>query len=71
MVVKLLQELPLHVNVPATLKEKGRVLDNFYIPTRYPNGHPEGPLGEIVVRIRVNCTRKKGGLEVQDEQKGC
>ena len=22
--------------------EKGRVLDNFYIPTRYPNGHSEG-----------------------------
>ncbi len=22
--------------------EKGRVLDNFYIPTRYANGHPEG-----------------------------
>ena len=41
-VAKLLQELPLNVVVPATLKEKGRVLDNFYIPTRYPNGHPEG-----------------------------
>jgi HEPN domain-containing protein len=24
------------------LIEKGRVLDNFYIPTRYPNSHPEG-----------------------------
>ncbi len=24
------------------LIEKGRVLDNFYIPTRYPNGHPAG-----------------------------
>ena len=22
--------------------EKGRVLDNFYIPPRYPNSHPEG-----------------------------
>jgi HEPN domain-containing protein len=21
----------------------GKVLDNFYIPTRYPNGHPDGP----------------------------
>ena len=22
--------------------EKGRVLDNFYIPARYPDSHPEG-----------------------------
>ncbi len=22
--------------------EKGQVLDNFYIPSRYPNSHPEG-----------------------------
>jgi HEPN domain-containing protein len=22
--------------------ERGRVLDNYYLPTRYPNGHPEG-----------------------------
>jgi HEPN domain-containing protein len=28
--------------VPPELVEKGRVLDNFYVPTRYPNGHPEG-----------------------------
>lgn len=24
------------------LIEKARVLDNFYIPPRYPNSHPEG-----------------------------
>ena len=24
------------------LVEKAKVLDNFYVPTRYPNGHPEG-----------------------------
>ncbi len=28
--------------VEPDLIEKGKVLDNFYIPTRYPNGHPEG-----------------------------
>ena len=28
--------------VPHDLIEKGRVLDNFYIPTRYANGHPSG-----------------------------
>jgi HEPN domain-containing protein len=39
-VARLLAELPLEVQ--AELVERGRVLDNFYVPTRYPNGHPEG-----------------------------
>lgn len=39
-VAKLLSELP--VLVPAELVEKGKVLDNFYVPARYPNGHVEG-----------------------------
>ena len=41
-VAKLLRELPEAVRVPEELIEKGRVLDNFYIPPRYPNSHPEG-----------------------------
>jgi len=40
-IARLLQELTLEV--PEALVEKGKVLDNFYIPTRYANGHPEGP----------------------------
>ena len=40
-VARLLQDLP--IEVPEDLIEKGKVLDNFYIPTRYANGHPEGP----------------------------
>lgn len=39
-VARLLKELP--VDVPQELIEKGKVLDSFYIPTRYANGHPEG-----------------------------
>lgn len=39
-VARLLSELT--VTVPNELVEKGRVLDNFYVPSRYPNGHPEG-----------------------------
>jgi HEPN domain-containing protein len=39
-VAKLLGELP--AGVPEDLLEKGKVIDNFYIPTRYPNGHSEG-----------------------------
>ncbi len=41
-VARLLQELPDSVAVPVELVEKAKVLDNFYIPARYPNGHPEG-----------------------------
>jgi HEPN domain-containing protein len=39
-VARLLRELP--ISVDDLLIEKGRVLDNFYVPTRYANGHPEG-----------------------------
>lgn len=35
-------ELPASVSVPEDLVEKARVLDNFYIPSCYPNAHPEG-----------------------------
>jgi len=30
------------VSVSAALLDRARVLDGYYIPTRYPNGHPEG-----------------------------
>ncbi|WP_295622915.1 HEPN domain-containing protein [uncultured Lamprocystis sp.] len=39
-IARLLSDLPLEV--PAELVDKGRVLDNFYIATRYANGHAEG-----------------------------
>ncbi len=39
-VAKLLTELP-HEFDPGLL-DKARVLDALYVPTRYPNGHPEG-----------------------------
>ena len=41
-IAKLLVELPDATRVPKDLIEQGRVLDNFYIPSRYPNSHPEG-----------------------------
>lgn len=40
-VARLLTELP--AAVPADLIEKARVLDAFYIPTRYANSHADGP----------------------------
>jgi HEPN domain-containing protein len=41
-IAKLLQELPDHAKAPMELIDRAKVLDNFYIPTRYPNSHPEG-----------------------------
>lgn len=41
-VARLLRELPGHITVPVELVDQARVLDNFYIPTRYPDSHPEG-----------------------------
>ena len=41
-VAKLLTELPGSAGVPQSLVEKGRILDTFYIPSRYPNSHAAG-----------------------------
>lgn len=41
-IARLLRELPAEVAVASELVEGGRVLDNFYIPTRYPDSHSEG-----------------------------
>jgi len=38
-VARLLAELP---ETTGDLQEKAKVLDNFYVPARYANGHPEG-----------------------------
>lgn len=42
LVEELPEELPEELSMPAGLADRGRVLDNFYVPARYPNGHPEG-----------------------------
>jgi HEPN domain-containing protein len=51
-VARLLQALPDSVHVPEEFVEKGRVLDNYYIPTRYPNGHPSGSPYEHYGRLQ-------------------
>ncbi len=51
-VAKLLRELPL--DVPDTLMNKAKVLDNFYVATRYANGHPEGAPFEHYGPIQSN-----------------
>lgn len=39
-VARLLEELPM--SAPKDLVERAKVLDTFYIPSRYPNSHAEG-----------------------------
>ena len=41
-VAVLLRDLPASVRAPEDLIDRARVLDNFYIPSRYPNSHDEG-----------------------------
>ena len=41
-IATLLRDLPPTVAVPESLVQKAHVLDNFYIPSRCPNSHPEG-----------------------------
>ncbi len=51
MIAKLLKELP--IDVPKDLIDKARVLDAYYIPTRYPNGFPEGAPFEHFGRLQA------------------
>jgi HEPN domain-containing protein len=76
-VARLLQELPALITIPASLVDKAHVLDGYYIPARYPNGHPAGaPLEhygalqsqeairyarEIVEFARSEMARRAGG----------
>jgi HEPN domain-containing protein len=39
---RLVEELPPAVRTPEEILDKARVLDSYYMPTRYANGHPEG-----------------------------
>lgn len=42
-VYELLSTLPENVKPDERLMEKAKILDKYYIPTRYPNAHPAGP----------------------------
>ncbi|HSW11185.1 MAG TPA: HEPN domain-containing protein [Bacillota bacterium] len=39
----LLSSLPESVRPAASLLDNARILDKYYIPTRYPDAHPAGP----------------------------
>lgn len=55
-VARLLRELP--QQPPADLVDRGMVLDNFYVSSRYPNGHPEGAPFENYGRLQSNEARE-------------
>lgn len=42
-VVELMENLPLDVKPEEEMIEKAKMLDKYYIATRYPNAHPSGP----------------------------
>ena len=46
-VAGLLAELP---GAPARVLDAAKALDRHYIPTRYPNAHPEGAPGDLYRR---------------------
>jgi HEPN domain-containing protein len=43
---RLIEELPPEAAAPEGLLDAARVLDAYFISTRYPNGHPAGAPGE-------------------------
>jgi HEPN domain-containing protein len=51
-VARLLAELPESASAPVALIDAARVLDTFYIPTRYPDSHAAGPPYEHYGRIQ-------------------
>lgn len=53
-IAQLLSELPESLAAPGDLIERARALDNFYVPTRYPNGHTSGAPFEHYGHSRVS-----------------
>lgn len=62
-IAKLLRELP--IEIPSDLIEKAKVLDLYYIPTRYPNGFPEGAPFEHFGKIQAEEAIKYASEIVQ------
>ena len=52
-VASLLKKLSERIRVPEELIEVAKELDKAYIPTRYPNAHPEGPPYEAYTRTEA------------------
>ena len=61
-VKRLLEELPSEASVTPALVDCGRILDRFYIPTRYPNGFDYGKPGDYYTETdsqqAIGCAEK-------------
>jgi len=64
-IAKLLDELPETVPLDEGLIDRGRVLDNFYIPARYPNSHPEGQPFEHFGPLRSKTALDHAGAIIE------
>jgi HEPN domain-containing protein len=60
-VARLLSALPEAVAAPADLIDAGRILDTFYIPTRYPDSHAAGPPYEHYGRLQGEEALRRAG----------
>jgi HEPN domain-containing protein len=60
-VARLLAELPSAQAAPPDLIDAARVLDTFYIPTRYPDSHAEGPPFEHYGRLQGEEALRRAG----------
>ncbi len=49
-VFELLDGLPSALRPPGALVDQAKMLDRFYIPSRYPNAHPAGPSSQFYTR---------------------
>jgi HEPN domain-containing protein len=58
-IAKLFEELP--IDVPENLVDKAKVLDNFYVPIRCANGHPEGAPFEHYGRLQSEDAIRHAG----------
>jgi HEPN domain-containing protein len=64
-VAQLLRELPAAAASPDDLIERAKVLDNFYIATRYPNAHPDGAPFEHYGSIQSQQALEHAGAIVE------
>jgi HEPN domain-containing protein len=62
-VAQLLRELP--IEVPPELVDRACLLDNFYVPTRYPHGHPAGAPFEHYGPVQSNQAIEYAGQIVE------
>ncbi len=58
-IARILSDLP--TPAPEEIIASGKVLDNFYVPARYPNGHAEGAPYEHYGSIQSNLALRHAG----------